>query len=126
MDFPRLFGVKYLSGAHAIRPEDIEAWEKNTGVIVESGDAIFIRTGRWARQRAEGEWDFERGSAGLHVCCMPWFKERDVALLGSDLALDVMPSGVEGVRLPVHLVTIIALGRELPLVAPWMARMQCR
>jgi kynurenine formamidase len=110
MDFPRLFGVNYLKGARAIYPEDLEAWERKTGVKVESGDAVFIRTGRWARWQAEGEWDVEQDSAGLHVSCMPWFKSRDVALLGSDLALDVMPSRVEGIRLPVHLVTLVGMG----------------
>ena len=71
---------------------------------------VIIRTGRWARWRAEGEWDIEKDSAGLHVSCMPWFREKDVALLGSDLAMDVMPSRVEGIRMPVHLVTIVAMG----------------
>jgi kynurenine formamidase len=41
---------------------------------------------------------------------MPWFRQKDVALLGSDLAMDVMPSRVEGMFLPVHLVTIAAMG----------------
>ena len=110
MDFPRLFGVKFLKGARAIYPEDIEAWQKKTGVSVGSGDAVIIRTGRWARWEAEGEWDMEKDSAGVHVSCMPWFREKDVALLGSDLAMDVMPSRVEGIRMPVHLVTIAAMG----------------
>jgi hypothetical protein len=30
MDFPRLFGVKYLKHARAIYPEDIEAWQRKT------------------------------------------------------------------------------------------------
>ena len=102
--------MKFLAGARAIYPEDIEAWQKKTGVSVGSGDAVIIRTGRWARWEAEGEWDIEKGSAGLHVSCMPWFKERDVAVLGSDLAMDVMPSRVEGIFLPVHLVAIAAMG----------------
>ena len=110
MDFPRLFGAKYLEGDRAIYPEDIEAWQKKTGVAVGSGDAVIIRTGRWARWAAEGEWDIEQGSAGLHVSCMPWFREKDVALLGSDLAMDVMPCQVDGMFLPVHLVTIAAMG----------------
>lgn len=110
MDFPRHFGVKFLDGARAIYPEDIAAWQKETGVTVESGDAVIIRTGRWARWEAEGDWDVEKGSAGVHVSCMPWFKEKDVALLGSDLAMDVMPSRVEGIFLPVHLVTLVAMG----------------
>lgn len=110
MDFPKLFGVKYLDGKRAIRPEDLDAWEKATGVKIESGDAVFIRTGRWARYEAGGEWDVEKNSAGLDVSCVPWFKKRDVAVLASDLALDVMPSGVEGVRLPVHALAIVGLG----------------
>lgn len=110
MDFPRLLGVKYLDSSRPIYPEDIEAWQKKTGVNVGAGDAVIIRTGRWARWRAEGEWDIEKDSAGLHVSCMPWFREKDVALLGSDLAMDVMPSRVEGIRMPVHLVTIVAMG----------------
>ena len=110
MDFPRLFGVRFLDGTRAIYPEDFEAWQKKTGVTVGSGDAVIIRTGRWARREAEGEWDVEKGSAGVHVSCMPWFKEKDVALLGNDLAMDVMPSRVEGIRVPVHLVTLVAMG----------------
>lgn len=57
-----------------------------------------------------------KGSAGLDVSCTPWLKQRDVAVLGSDLASDVMPSGVEGTEpdfLPVHLITIVALGAPI-------------
>lgn len=110
MDFPRLFGVPYFEHARPIYPEDIQTWQRKTGTAVGSGDAAIIRTGRWARWENEGEWDFEKDSAGLHVSCMPLFKEWDVALLGSDLALDVMPSGIEGIRLPVHQVSIVAMG----------------
>lgn len=113
MDFPRLFEVEYLKGSRAIYPEDLDSWEKEVDLKVESGDAILIRTGRWARYMAEGEWDALKNSAGLHVSCMPWLRKRDVAVLGSDLASDVMPSGVEGagpVFLPVHLITLVAMG----------------
>ena len=113
MDFPRLLGIDYLDGKRAIYPEDLDAWVKKSGIKVESGDAVFIRTGRWAREESEGTWDIQNGSAGLHASCMPWFKQRDVAVMASDLALDVMPSGVEGVRLPVHLITIVALGAPI-------------
>ncbi len=113
MDFPQLFGVAYLEGKRAILPEELDAWEKKTGTKIRAGDAVLIRTGRWARYEAQGEWDPEKNSAGLDVSCMPWFKKRDVAVLGSDLALDVMPSGVEGVMLPVHLITIVAIGTPI-------------
>src|SRR5262249_39600290 len=51
-----------------------------------------------------------KNSAGLHASCLPWLKKRDVAVVGSDLATDVMPSGVDGVVLPVHQVLIVAMG----------------
>lgn len=113
MDIPRLLGVKYLEGARAIYPEDLDRWEKKAGLRVKSGDAVLIYTGRWARREAEGEWEINKGSAGLHASCLPWLKERDVAIIGSDAALDLLPSGVEGVGYPVHLVVIAAMGTPI-------------
>jgi kynurenine formamidase len=110
MDMPRHFGKSFLEGRQAIYPQDLEAWENKVGVKVGAGDAIIIRTGRWARRATEGSWDIMKNSAGLHVSCLPWLKRRDVAIVGSDLATDVMPSGVEGVVLPVHQVLIAAMG----------------
>jgi kynurenine formamidase len=113
MDMPRHFSVRYLEAKRAIYPEDLEAWEKKAGVKVESGDAVLIRTGRWARRELDGPWDIMKGSAGLHTSCLPWLKKRDVAVVGSDLALDVMPSGVEGFELPVHWVCVVAMGMPI-------------
>lgn len=110
MDMAALKGVPYLDGSVAIYPEDLDAWEKKAGIKVGSGDAVFINTGRWARRAAKGPWDAEKGTAGLHASCAKWLKERDVAILGSDAASDVLPSGIEGVSHPVHLLTLNAMG----------------
>ena len=40
-------------------------------------------------------------------------RKRDVVLLGSDLATDVLPSGIEGFSLPVHWVSIRAMGMPI-------------
>lgn len=111
MDIPRLKGVKYLEPKTPIYPADLEAWEKKAGIRVSSGDVILIRTGRWARRVDKGPWDHEKdGSAGLHVTCAKWLKDRNVAVLGSDAASDVLPSGVEGVSHPIHLLILYAMG----------------
>jgi len=110
---PQLLGVRYLEGTRALYPEDLDAWEAKAGVRVGAGDAILIRTGRWTRRQLEGPWKILKGSAGLHASCLPWLKKRDVALVGSDLALDVLPSGVEGFELPVHWVCGVALGTPI-------------
>lgn len=113
IDMPRHLGVRYLDGKRAIYPEDLDAWEKKAGVEVGSGDAVLIHTGRWTRREVEGAWDVMRDSAGLHASCLPWLKQRDVALIGSDLALDVLPSGVDGFPQPVHWVCIVAMGMPI-------------
>jgi hypothetical protein len=90
--------VKYLEPDVRIYVEDLEAWEKKAGVKVSSGDALFIRTGRWARRAAVGPWDISPGKgkrAGLDASVIPWLKARDIALLGSDVPQSYEP-GVLG------------------------------
>ena len=112
-DIPRLKGVDYLEPGTPIYQEDLEAWEDMAGVTVRPGDAVFVRTGRWARRAALGPWAISQEAAGLHASTMPWIKARDVAFLGGDAASDVVPSQIDGVRLPVHLLTIVAMGVDL-------------
>ena len=54
IDIPRLKGVPYLEQGTPIYVEDLEAWEKQAGVTVGPGDALFVRTGVWARRKAVG------------------------------------------------------------------------
>lgn len=112
MDIPRLKGVPYLEPGTAIMPGDLEAWEKKAGLKIEPGDAILIRTGRWAWRAEKGPWPSGK-LAGLHGSCARWLKSRDIAVLGSDAASDVGPSGIEGVRQPVHVFTLVALGAPI-------------
>ena len=113
LDFPRLKGVPYLEPQTPIYIEDIEAWEREAGIRVSSGDVIFVYTGRWARREAVGPWQVSGNSAGLHASVLPWIKERDVAFVGSDAATDVMPSMVDGITQPVHTMLIAGLGSNI-------------
>jgi kynurenine formamidase len=130
IDIPRLKGVKWLEPGTPVFIEDIEAWEKQAGIKVESGDAIFLRTGRWARRAELGPWAVGRNEAGYHASVAPWLKARGVAFLGSDDAQDVIPSLVEGINLPVHTLAITALGvdildnQDLEAVAETAARLK--
>jgi len=114
MDIPRLKGIDYLEPGTHIYPEDLDAWERRAHVRVGVGDVIFIRTGKWALRDKQGAWDIQkRGLAGLDALCLKWLKARDVAMVGSDGAMDVMPSGVEGVAQPIHLVVLVAMGTPI-------------
>lgn len=113
VDIPRLKGVPYLEPGTAIYPEDLDAWEKKAGIRISSGDVVFIRTGRWARRKDKGPWEVSKLAAGLHASCAPWFHKRDIAMIGSDAASDVMPSGVEGVQQPIHQLMLISMGTPI-------------
>jgi kynurenine formamidase len=110
LDVPRLKGVPYLEPGTAIYQEDVEAWERKAGVKVGPGDAVLLRTGRWARRDRVGPWAVGRSAAGFHASIATWMKSRDVAFVGSDAASEVVPTLVEGVNLPVHTLLITALG----------------
>ena len=97
MDIPRLRGVPYLQASEHIYVQDLERWENKTGVKVSSGDALFIRAGNWARRRATGEKALSgSSSAGLDPSCAPWLRQRDVAVIGTEGAIDALPSGFTG------------------------------
>ena len=113
MDIARLKGVDYLDPGTPIHVEDLEAWEREAGVRVESGDILFVRTGRWARRAEVGPWRMNREAAGLHASVAPWLRERGVAMLGADGTNDALPSGIDGVTQPIHQLTIIAMGMPL-------------
>jgi kynurenine formamidase len=77
-DIARLKGVPYLAPGDRIFPEDLEAWERKTGVRVGPGDALVLRWGRYGRRAKLGP---EEGAAGLDNSILPWLKQRDVALI---------------------------------------------
>ncbi len=106
-------GVAALEPGEPIYPEDLEAAESAAGLRVRPGDALVVRTGRWHWRDEHGPWDAASLLAGLHASCLPWLRERDVAVLGGDGVSDVLPSLVEGVPLPVHSVGIVAMGLHL-------------
>ena len=114
IDIPRLKGVPYLEPGTPIYVEDLEAWEKKAGVKVTAGDALFVRTGVWARRKAMGPWLRGRAeggkSAGLDPSVIPWLKRRDIAILGSDHPQYVSPSSLRGA---VHDFALLYLGVHL-------------
>jgi kynurenine formamidase len=109
-DIPRLKGVPYLEPGTRIYPEDLEAWEKKTGVRAGSGDALLLRWGRWARRAKLGPWPIDEGAAGLDNTVIPWLKKRDVSLIAWETPGYVPQPPGDLPRLALHNFVLTMLG----------------
>jgi kynurenine formamidase len=88
-----------------VTPADIAAWEKKTGIRISSGDVLLLRTHR------PGTPEPAFSAAGYEPSMIPFLKERDVALIGSDTAQE--GGTIPGVGIPIHVFTIVGLGMNL-------------
>jgi hypothetical protein len=84
---------------------DLEAWEKKTGVKLSSGDALLLRSTR------PGAKPGSFGAAGYDPTVIPFLKERDVAILGNDMAQE--GGMIPGLFIPMHSFVLVALGVNL-------------
>jgi kynurenine formamidase len=119
LDVPAALGMTWLPADHAITPEELEAAERRQGIRVESGDALLIYTGHFARFAVEGgeHAEFVPGrpqepQPGLDASCLPFLRERDVAVLGCDGIQDVHQATMRPFELyqPIHQIGLVALG----------------
>jgi len=114
LDIPKIKKAEWIEPGDRIMPSDLDAAQKDHRVQVEEGDVLLVRTGRAKRRKVKGGWDpWREGLPGLDASCLPWLHERRIAVLGSDGASDAMPSGYEGVLLPIHVGTLVAMGVHL-------------
>jgi kynurenine formamidase len=84
---------------------DLEAWEKKTGVKVSPGDALLLRSTQ------PGMKPTSFGGAGYDPTVLPFLKERDVAILGNDMAQE--GGMIPGLFIPIHSFVLVALGVNL-------------
>lgn len=113
VDVAAALGRDWLDPGEPVVPEHLEAALDAQGTEVRRGDAVLLRTGYGRRLRERGPDDMSSGGssrAGWHAACLPWLHRREVAAIGADTAQDVVPSGYETMRNPVHLVGIVAMG----------------
>jgi len=111
LDIPRALGVDHLEAGEVVSVADLELAERAEGVEVSRGDVLIVSCGRESRRRATRGFD---GFAGLHPECLPWIRDREVAMLGSDGISDPMPFlGTPEWPFPIHQIGIVAMGLHL-------------
>ncbi|WP_433020635.1 cyclase family protein [Kribbella sp. CA-294648] len=109
LDIAKVRDVPWLETGQAVFPEDLEEAERQQGVRVQPGDAVLLRTG-YGRARHEAGATGGFAQAGWHASCLPWLHERKVALIAADTPQDVQPSGYDEILMPVHAVSLVAMG----------------
>ncbi len=113
LDIATTRGVDWLEPGDPVMPGDLEAAQERQGVRVGPGDAVLLRTGYSRYRHQTGHvWAAtdQITQAGWHASCLPWLHEREVAYIGADVSNDVIPSGIDGVFMPIHSVGLVAMG----------------
>jgi kynurenine formamidase len=111
LDMAGVHGGSWLEPGQSVGADDLLEAERRQGVTFGTGDVLFVRTGRDAREKRQGAFDpAHEGVGGLHYSCMELLHDREIAVLASDAAHDVIPSGVRGFDLPVHTLALVAMG----------------
>jgi len=113
LDITKVRGTDWLEPTDPVMPQDLEAAERLEGVRVEEGDILLVRTGNYRMRLETGRVPNTEPSTACQVACTPWFKERGVAMLGTDTSNDMRPSHYATVTAPLHTVSLVTLGMWL-------------
>jgi len=104
--------VPWYKSDEYVTVADFEAAEKRQKVRVESGDAIFVRTGMERMEREQGPQEvYPR--AGLHAECVEWMHKRGVSVYGGD-CIEKLPYPSERFTSALHMIVLVAMG--LPIL----------
>jgi kynurenine formamidase len=101
-------GADWLEPDQGVWPDDLELAEHMAGVTVSSGDAIFVRVGLSAREKAQGKED-PSVRAGLTAECVSWIHQREVAVFSGD-CIERLPQPYSRVTMPLHMIGLSAMG----------------
>lgn len=113
LDLVRHRGAEvFLEHGNPITPEELDDVVRAQRVTIGRGDIILVRTGWWARYLDTG--NKTEPYSGLDWRCAQWLHDHEVAAVASDnLQVEDPVSGIDGVFLPFHLLTLRDMGLML-------------
>ena len=93
----------YVTVGQPVTPRELDETARRQGVRVEPGDVVVVRSGDEVFRREHSDW-VPRVSPhpGLHLSCLEWFREKDIAAISWDM-MDERPIGYAGFGMGVHL-----------------------
>jgi kynurenine formamidase len=103
--------VPWLPEGACVEPDEVESIAARQGTDLRPGDALLLRTGHGAQVSAWQRGDPPiTGYAGWSASCLPWFRERQVSLIGADTPQDPVPPAPGSLISPIHVVGIVGMG----------------
>jgi kynurenine formamidase len=109
LDVARSRGMPWLEDTDRVFPDDLERCASEQGVEIEPGDCVLVRTGYRARTLTGPKKGPGYRRPGLQAACLPWLRERDVAVISSDVPVDCFPFDYE-IGLPIHTIGMWSIG----------------
>ena len=93
----------YVTVGRPVTPQELDETARRQGVRVQPGDVVVVRSGDEVFRKAHPDW-VPRVSPhpGLHLSCLEWFREKDIAAISWDM-MDERPIGYAGFGMGVHL-----------------------
>jgi kynurenine formamidase len=113
LDITRVKGTPWMAVDDPVMPDDLEAAERLEDVLVEEGDILLVRTGNYRMRLENGPRPRTEPATACQVACTPWFKERGIAMLGTDTSNDIRPGHYATITAPLHTVSLVTLGMWL-------------
>tara|TARA_A100001037_G_scaffold306670_1_gene353866 strand:- start:5905 stop:6852 length:948 start_codon:yes stop_codon:yes gene_type:complete len=111
LDIARLKNKKWLSADEPVFPEDLDAAEAKQGIQVREGDIVLIHTGNYERRLSEGAVDSTQPMTACQVACARWFRNKGIAMLGTDTSNDIRPTHYPEVTTsPMHIMCLVTMG----------------
>jgi kynurenine formamidase len=95
LDVPRHRGEPCVRQERPVHGWELDEIAARQGVRVEPGDAVCVYSGREAWQAAHPDRAYgPEPRPGLHVSCLPFLRDHDVAVLAWDM-MDLVPNGYD-------------------------------
>jgi len=93
----------YVTVGTPVTPKELDEVARRQGVTVQPGDVVVVRSGDERFRKEHPEWvPRESPHPGLHLSCLEWFREKDIAAISWDM-MDERPIGYAGFGMGVHL-----------------------
>jgi len=108
LDLPRAIGAPYVPPDRQVTLTEVQRWLAETGAEPQSGDMLFVRTGRPLSPPPGPDGVPLVGT--LDLACAAWMRDSEFSVVLSDAGLDSPTPIVEDVGTPWHVLLLVALG----------------